>query len=57
MATQVRNTNGIDLLAPSEYTIQRLMTEQKLQVIGADDKAALWSNVDPIFKEYIDARC
>lgn len=53
MLTQVMNNASIDMLAPSEYAIQKLLEKGMLQKIG-DDKDDLWSNIEPMFKEHID---
>lgn len=55
MLTQVMNSSSIDMLAPSEYAIQKLLEADKLQKIGtAEENEALWNDIEPLFVETID---
>lgn len=55
MLTQVMNSNSIDMLAPSEYAIQKLLEKDLIQKIGTDEETeAFWSNIEPLFKTSIE---
>lgn len=54
MITQASVANAnIDLICPSEYAIQKLLTMDLIQPIG-DEKEELWENVQPLFTTEIN---
>ncbi|MEG1710368.1 MAG: extracellular solute-binding protein [Clostridia bacterium] len=48
-------TMQLDMLAPSEYAIQKLLEKGLLQKIGTEDELdKFWGNIEPMVKEHVD---